>query len=134
MIDIKIIREKTDLVRQAVKNKNSKVDIDKLLSLDERRRHLQGELDQANSFRNVIAKASEGGKPSPDQIAQGKRYKEQASTLEDELGIMNNELRELLYQVPNIPTDDTPIGTSEVDNKIIREWGEKPAFEFTPKP
>ena len=130
MLDIKFIRKNPDVVKQVAKNKSVQVDVDKLLALDERRRHLQGELDQANSFRNAIAKASEGGKPTPDQIAEGKRYKEQASTLEDELGIMNNELRELLYQVPNIPTDDTPVGTSEEDNKIIREWGEKPAFDF----
>lgn len=134
MLDIKFIRNHPDVVKQAAKNKNITVDIDKLFVLDERRRHLQSELDQANTFRNAIAKATKGGKPTADQIAEGKKYKEQASALEEELRMMNDELRNLLYHVPNIPTDDTPIGTSEADNKIIREWGEKPVFDFEHKP
>ncbi len=133
MLDIKFIRKNPDIVKQAAKNKNVAVDVDKLLALDERRRHLQGELDQANSFRNAIAKASEGGKPSTDQIAEGKKYKAQAMELEHELQALSSTFQDLLYKVPNIPTDDTPIGTSEADNKIIKEWGEKPVFEFEPK-
>ena len=76
MLDIKFIRNNPDIVKLAAKNKNVAVDVDKLLALDERRRHLQGELDQVNSFRNALARASESGKPSPDQIAEGKKYKE----------------------------------------------------------
>lgn len=133
MLDIKFIRNNPDIVKAAAKNKNAKVDIDKLLALDERRRHVQGELDQANSFRNTLAKSIES-KPSPDQIAEGKKFKEQAGALEDELRITNDELRNLMYQVPNIPTDDTPIGVDESANQIVKEWGEKPSFDFEPKP
>lgn len=134
MLDIKFIRQHPEIVKQAAKNKNVAVDIDKLLALDERRRHVQGELDETNSFRNALAKASDGGKPSPDQIADGKKYKEQANALEEELRMMNEEFRNLLYQVPNIPTDDTPVGKGEEGNVVVREWGEKPAFDFDPKP
>ncbi|OGN29723.1 MAG: serine--tRNA ligase [Candidatus Yanofskybacteria bacterium RIFCSPLOWO2_01_FULL_49_25] len=134
MLDIKFIRNNPDIVKLAAKNKNVAVDVDKLLALDERRRHLQGELDQVNSFRNALARASESGKPSPDQIAEGKKYKEQAAELEKELQALSSELQNLLYKVPNIPTDDTPIGTSEAGNQIIKTWGEKPVFDFTPKP
>src|SRR3989344_5630208 len=134
MLDIKFIRNNPDIVKLAAKNKNVAVDVDKLLALDERRRHLQGELDQVNSFRNAHARASESGKPSPDQIAEGKKYKEQAAELEKELQALSSELQNLLYKVPNIPTDDTPIGTSEAGNQIIKTWGEKPVFDFTPKP
>src|SRR3989344_1577235 len=141
MLDIKFIRQNPDIVKQAAKHKNVVVDIDKLLTLDERRRHLQGELDQANSFRNAIAKASEGGKPGEDQIAEGKKYKEQAAELDREIKTVEEELQALLYKVPNIPTDDTPIGADETHNKIIKEWpadgkplagkGEKP-FKYKP--
>lgn len=134
MLDIKFIRENPNKVKEAVTNKRCDVDIDKLLVLDERRRHVQGELDQANSFRNAIANASKNSKPAPDQIAEGKKYKEQAGLLEEELRITNDELRNALYQVPNIPTDDTPIGPDESGNQIIKEWGEKPTFDFAPKP
>src|SRR3989338_8424859 len=124
MLDIKFIRQNPDIVKQAAKNKNVVVDVDKLLALDERRRHLQGELDQANSFRNAIAKASEGGKPTPDQIAEGKKYKEQSAELDHEIKTVELELQELLYKVPNIPTGDTPVGKSEEENQIIKTWGE----------
>lgn len=134
MLDIKFIRQNPDIVKKAAKDKNVTVDVDKLLALDERKRHLQGELDQANSFRNAIAQASEGNKPAPDQIAEGKKYKEQASELEKEVFIVEQELKELLYAVPNIPTEDTPVGPDETHNKIIKEWGEKQEFSFKPKP
>ncbi|MEK7615841.1 MAG: serine--tRNA ligase [Patescibacteria group bacterium] len=133
MLDIKFIRENPDIVKQAAKNKNVAVDIDKLLALDERRRHLQGELDQANSFRNAIADASKSGKPSPDQIAEGKKYKEQASTLEGELKIVETEFHELMLMVPQISDPSVPEGAKDDDNKEIRTWGEIPSFDFEPK-
>lgn len=134
MLDIKFIRQNPDIVKQAAKHKNSTVDIDKLLTLDERRRHLQGELDQANGFRNALADASKGGKPTPEQIAEGKKYKEQAGELERELKMVAEDLDVLMLQVPNIPTEDTPVGPDESGNQVIKTWGEKPSFDFTPKP
>ena len=133
MLDIKFIRQNPEVVKQAAKAKNVSVDVDKLLALDERRRQLQGEVDQTNSFRNAIAKASEGGKPTPDQIAQGKKYKEQAAELERELKAVETELNELLLMVPQIPDESVPVGTTDADNKEVRTWGEVPSFDFEPK-
>ncbi len=133
MLDIKFIRQNSDIVKKAAKDKRVEVDVDKIIALDERRRQIQGELDQANSFRNALADASKGGKPTEDQIAEGKKYKEQAGILEEALRITSDELRDELYKVPNIPTEDTPVGADESENQIVKSWGEKPVFDFTPK-
>lgn len=133
MLDIKYIRQNPELVKQAANNKNISVDVDKLLVLDERRRHVQGELDQANGFRKALARSSDGGKPTEEQIAEGKKYKEKALELERELNAVEEELQVLLYQLPNIPTVDTPVGRDETSNTTIRSWGEQPSFDFEPK-
>src|SRR3990167_446515 len=125
MLDIKFIRNNPDVVKQTAKNKNVVVDIDALLVLDEKRRELQGKADGLNKKKKEFAQARD--------VESGKKAKEQASTLEEELRITNDELRNLSYQVPNIATDDTPIGKDESENQVIREWGKKPAFDFKPK-
>src|SRR3989344_3047723 len=126
MLDIRFIRENPDIVKQAAKNKQVVVDVDKILELDESRRKIQGEIDELNHKKKEFAQARD--------IEGGKKAKEESAKLEDELRITNNELRELLYAVPNIPTDDTPIGESEKENKVIRQEGKKPEFDFEPKP
>ena len=126
MLDIRFIRENPEIVKQAAKNKGVEVDVDKILELDESRRKIQGEIDELNHKKKEFAQARD--------IEGGKKAKEESAKLEDELRITNNELRELLYAVPNIPTDDTPIGESEKENKVIRQEGKKPEFDFEPKP
>ena len=126
MLDIKFIRHNPNIVKQAAKNKGVEVDVDKILELDESRRKIQGEIDELNHKKKEFAQARD--------IEGGKKAKEESAKLEDELRITNNELRELLYAVPNIPTDDTPIGESEKENKVIRQEGKKPEFDFEPKP
>src|SRR3989344_7807326 len=126
MLDIKFIREHPDIVKRAAKNKNVKIDIDEILSFDERRRQLQGELDGLNHKKKEFAQARD--------IEGGKKLKEESAKLEHELQDLSSTLQELLYKVPNIPTDDTPVGTSEAENKVVKEWGTKPEFDFTPKP
>ena len=131
MLDIKFIRNNPDIVKQAAKNKNTEVDVDRLLKFDEKRRELQGKIDDINKERNLLSDVK--GKPSPDIIEKGKKLKDEHATMEAELKTVEPELQELLYKVPNIPTDDTPIGKSEEENQVIKEWGEKPTFDFKPK-
>lgn len=134
MLDIKIIREQTDKVKSAVRNKRSTVDIDALLAIDERRRKLQQESDELNRQRNVIAGIGKAGKPTAEQVTQAKIIKGRSAELEASLTQIENDYKTLMYQVPNIPTDDTPIGPDESGNQVIKEWGRKPDFAFIPKP
>lgn len=132
MLDIKYIRDNPEKVKKAAKDKNSAVDVDRLLELDEKRRLLQGKIDDLNRERNLLS--GQKGKPSAEIIEKGKKLKEEHARTEEELKLIEPELETLLLKVPNMPTEDTPIGRDESHNQVIREWGKKPEFDFTPKP
>lgn len=134
MLDIKFIREHADQVKAAATNKRSNVDIDALLAFDDKRRQLQKDSDELNRQRNALAASGKGGKPTPEQMAEAKTIKQRSVELEQTLAQVETEYKALMYQVPNIPTDDTPIGPDESGNQVVKEWGSKPAFTFTPKP
>ena len=133
MLDITFIREHPEQVKQAAEDKNVAVDIDQLLTLDGRRRELQQQLDGLAAQRNALAKEVPGGKPSAAQVAAGKELKQQAATVEQELGEIREQYTTLLKQVPNIPSDDTPRGADEAANQVLRQVGEQPEFDFSPK-
>jgi seryl-tRNA synthetase len=133
MLDIKFIRENSEVVKEAAKNKNVEVDIDRLLSLDSEVVSLRQALDDLRQKRNENAESMKGGKPSEDQIEGGKRIKEEIAELEAKLNPMEDEFLELMYKVPNIPEPEVPIGASEEENVVVAEFGEKPKFDFEPK-
>lgn len=129
MLDIKFIRQNPDVVKDAVKKKRLDFDVDKLLAVDERRRHVMQEFEQLKAEQNK--KSSE--KPEPIQIDKLKAIKEKIKVLRDELDLVEKEFNELLLKVPNIPSDDTPVGSDESGNKVLRQIGKLPKFDFQPK-
>lgn len=130
MLDIKFIRQNPELVKEAARKKGVKVDINQLLAVDERRRHILRELEQKRAEQN---KGSTGGPKSPAEIEKLKKLKEEIKLLEEELGHVEKDFEEILSKVPNIPSDDTPVGHDESGNKVVREWGKIPVFDFKPK-
>jgi len=129
MLDINFIRENKDLVKKAAENKLVKVDIDRLIVVDERRRKLQKELDDIGASRNQLSHGIKG-KPIPGQIEEGRKLKEKYSVLEEEFKKIDEEYSSLMEEVPNIPTADTPVGKSENENVILRKVGKVPEFGF----
>lgn len=134
MLDIKYIREHIAEIKAAILNKNSKVDLTALLNLDEKKRQLQTDVDELNRQRNVIATLGKPGKPTSEQMAEAKSIKQHCAELEQTLAQVDEEYKKLMYQVPNIPSADTPIGPDESGNQVVKEWGIKPTFNFAPKP
>lgn len=133
MLDIDFIRENRQTVQQAADNKNIDIHLDTLIETDETRRRLLQEIEDVRRERNEIAAKAKDGKPSDDDIARGKELKSMLNELEDEYTTVLNDYDLLLKQIPNIPTEDTPIGLQEEDNEVVYEWGEKPEFDFKPK-
>lgn len=133
MLDIKFIRENKGKVADAAKNKNIKIDLDELLELDDRKKELQSKIDELRAKRNELAKAAQGGKPSGEQIKEGKKLKEKISVLENEYNNKENEFLSLLCRLPNIYSEDTPVGPDESGNKILRKYKEPAKFDFAPK-
>ncbi len=133
MLDIKFIRENKEKIAEAARNKNIKLDVNLLLSVDDKRRALIQQIDELRSRRNVLAEQNKGGKPSTEQIEAGKKIKEEISAREADLSQTEGEYSDLMVQVPNIPSADTPIGHDEKDNVEVYHWGEPTKFDFAPK-
>lgn len=130
MIDIAFIRTNPDKVKEAAKNKNRSVDIDRILELDKRMRGLIQTSQKLREERNTIA----GRKPpTPEDISRGKELKEELKKIEEELGIVEGEYKNLMLYVPNVPLDEVPVGSDESGNKELKRWGEIPQFDFEPK-
>lgn len=133
MLDIKFIRENKEEIKTAIKNKNINLDLDKLLELDGRRRGVEAEIGELRAERNKLAAELKTGQPTPEQIAQGKKYKEQIAELEKKSAEINEEYLDLMVRVPAIPSPDTPIGRDERDNVEVYKWGQPTKFKFKPK-
>ncbi len=125
MLDIKFIKENKDLVAEAIKNKKRDVDLDELLRLSEERKVLHLKIDTLNQARNEAARTRD--------VENGTRLKKEAEGLEEDFKKIEKDYISLMLKVPNIYSPDTPIGEDESANKILREWGDKPKFDFKPK-
>jgi len=129
MLDIKFIRNNQEKVREAIKNKKVDLDLDKLLATDERRRHLLSESESLKAEQNKRSK----GPQSPVDLEDLKALKEKIKLIENELKSVEEEYERLMMMVPNIPTEDTPVGKDESGNKVLRQWGKIKDFDFKPK-
>jgi seryl-tRNA synthetase len=135
MIDIKIIRENPDLVRQAVKDRHDNAPLDEIIVLDERYRMSLQQVETLRAKRNEVSKQISKMKEKPAElISEMRQVGEQINSLEADLARMSAELEEFLLRLPNIPDHSVPVGKDAAENKNIRTWGEPQSFSFTPLP
>lgn len=132
MLDIKYIRENSDLIKKAAADKLINVDIDRVLELDKIIRGINGNLDALKEKRNKLSKeipnlSSEERNAS---IAEVKDLKEEISKLEEEISPLKEEYTNLMYCVPGVPLEDVPIGKTDEDNVEIKRVGDIPTFDF----
>jgi len=114
MIDIKLLRENPEKVKKACVNKGAKIDIDKILESDKRRRELIQEIENYKAEQKRLGK---------DQIEKAKELKNKIKGLEPELEKTELNFNILFSQIPNLPLDDVPIGSNETGNKVIKIVG-----------
>ena len=139
MLDIQYIRDNAQLVKTACENKqlDSSI-IDQLLVVDKKRRELQKQVDDLRKHSNDHARLIKeavfaGNKPTPEQIETGKKIKVQIQEIEPDLNVAEEEFEKLMYQIPNVPAEDVPIGKDESGNTVERQVGKKLQFDFEPK-
>ncbi len=129
MLSLDFIRNNTQKVIDAAKNKNREIDIDRVLQLDDKRKEIITKIQMLRQERNTISKK----KPDETAIARGKQLKDELKTIEDDLAATEQELDKLVAQIPNVPLDGVPIGKDAAGNKEIKTWGAVRQFSFTPK-
>jgi seryl-tRNA synthetase len=133
MLSLQFIRENPDIVRAAIVNKSVKIDFDAFLALDEKKKTMQQEVETLRAKRNELSASMGKGKPDPALLEEAKKLKEELQTLEKEYETLETEHLTELKKIPNIPTDDTPIGHTEEENAVVLEWWKIPEFSFTPR-
>ncbi len=132
MLDIKFIREQSDLVKDAIIKKAIDLDLDKLLELDAKVSAHKRKTEDVQAESNRIAKDIPKAAPEAraELVQRGKDLKTQLSTLEPELRAFEDELKTMMYGVPQIPWNGAPVGPDESFNQEIQKFGTPREFDF----
>ncbi|MGA2671522.1 MAG: serine--tRNA ligase [Dehalococcoidia bacterium] len=139
MLDIKLIREKPELVRQALEKRgyglDSIVAFDRILGIDSRYRSLLRQTEELRAKHNEASKQLSRSQERPPQlIAQMRQLGEQISSLQQQTKEAKTNLDSLLLELPNIPHPSVPLGKGADDNVVVRTWGKPGEFPFKPLP
>ena len=137
MLDINIIREQPEVVRQALANRQMEVaPVEQVLELDRRRRLTLQETESLKAQRNVVSKEIGKAKDPAERqekIAAMREVGERISRLDEALRNIEDELNAILAGIPNLPDAHTPIGKDDSENVVLRGVGEIPEYDFEPK-
>jgi len=138
MLEIKYIRENSDLVDKALKARGNDLDLDSLLEVDSERRRLLQEVEDLRNLRNrvseEIGRQKKAKKDVEGLITQMKEVASRIKKLDKLLEEKEASLNEYLFSMPNIPHPSVPVGRDETENPAIRTWGDILEFDFKPVP
>ncbi|MFP4226993.1 MAG: serine--tRNA ligase [Desulfobacterales bacterium] len=134
MLEIKYVRQNLSEVSEALQKRGDAADLDTFKSADERRREILSEMEALRHRRNVvsdeIAKKKKNGEDAEDQVVEMREVSGRIKTMEQELADCENTLNEILIRIPNIPEASVPVGEDDTQNRLVREEGERPDFDF----
>ncbi len=140
MLDIRIIREKPEWVKERLRTRGEDYPIDELLSLDKKRREL---IQRVENLRHIRRERSEkiGRLKKEGREDEARALSEEVKALGEELKVLEDSLKKIeeelefkLSLIPNIPHESVPIGKDDTENVVIKRWGDLPEFDFEPKP
>ncbi|WP_297056453.1 serine--tRNA ligase [Thermosulfurimonas sp.] len=138
MLDLKVLRERPQWVKQRLATRGGDYPIERILDLDTRRRHLIAELDRLRHERKTlseeIGRLKRQGQDPEDLVSRVKLLGERIKALEGELREVEGEQKRLLLELPNLPHESVPVGEDEKDNQVVKRWGDLPQFDFKPRP
>jgi seryl-tRNA synthetase len=138
MLDLKFIREHTELVKQGIKAKREVDNVDKILLLDEQRRAFIQEGETLKAKRNdvsaKIGQVKKSGGDASSAITEMNEVKSRIQAIDEELKVVQEQVEALLLTVPNVPHSSVPVGATPGENKEVSVWGEKLSVDFELKP
>lgn len=139
MLDIKLIRENPQKVKDAMKTRNKDMDalVDEILEIDAKVRELTQKADALKAEQNAASKdipriKKEGGDIS-EIMTRMNAIKEEVKVLDAEKAELAAKQKTMMYEFPNVPSETTPIGKDDSENVEIRRWGEPRKFDFEAK-
>ena len=130
MLNINKIRDNKEEVKKALlkRLKEGEFNLEKIISLDNNRKHLISEVELLKAERNKNSKT----KPTPEIIEKMKTIGNEIQRLDGEIKMIEQTLKNILSELPNITADDVVAGGKE-NNKVLKQFGKKPKFSFRPK-
>jgi seryl-tRNA synthetase len=138
MISINDIRSKPEKIKDALRSKGYNGSINDIIAIDENFRKLIHKIEtlraQKNNVSEEVAEAKRTGEDTQNKIKEMRTLGDEIKSLEISSNELKLKLISNLEEIPNIPDSSVPIGIDENDNVIVREWGEKPIFNFKEKP
>ncbi len=137
MLDQRFVRNNPETVKQAVANKNERVDVDRFIDLDARRRELlqtsESLKQQRNTVSDEIARMKRGGEDASGRIEAMREVSSRIREIDGDLSEIQDRSQDILVRLPNIPHPSVPVGADESANAEVRRWGATPAVEFERK-
>ena len=137
MLDLKLIRENPDRIRQALKNRNYPFDLDAFLAQDVLWRKKSADLDDLRHAKRVasgeVARLKREGKNAEQTLADLKKESDREKTLAAQTAQLQREVEQAAFLIPNIPHSSVPVGPDSRSNRVIRAWGEPRKFSFQPR-
>lgn len=140
MLDIKLIKENPDFVKERLltRNKDYSADIDRLLECDAARRTLIADTEAQKAKQNTVSRQipalKKEGKETAPIFAEMKELSDRVKTDTDKITGLDAEIERILLFIPNLPHESVPVGKDDTANVEIRRWGEKCIFGFKPVP
>jgi seryl-tRNA synthetase len=138
MLDWKWVRENRVKVEEALRNRNTDFDLDELFILDDRRRALQQEADALKQKRNEESKKigflKKEGKDTHEIMKSVQDIADQIKVIDEQLKTTEDQWKEKLLWIPNVPQPGVPVGHDESNNVEVKKWGTPRVFDFEPRP
>ena len=134
MLDPHLIRNELNSIAKALDKRGVSIDTNKIQKIEDKRKAIQIKTEKLQADRNLISKEigemKAKGEDTDNLLEKVTSIKNQLEKNEEELTAIQQELNELIIVIPNIPHESVPVGSTDKDNQPIREWGEKPSFDF----
>lgn len=137
VLDLKFVRNNPDLVKEALENRGSKIDLELFLEQEDFRRKILVQVESLKNRRNKVSeevgKLKQAGQDAEQLVQEMRTVNQEIKQFENKLTEIEQNMTGYLYEIPNIPHSSVPIGTDESQNTTVRTWGEPRNFTFTPK-
>lgn len=139
MLDLKFIRENPEKVKDALQKRGYEINFDEFLSLEDKRLSLLREIENKRAIRNYVSQEIANLKKSHTDssevetlIQRMRQLGEELSEMEKKLKQLEDQIRQFILYIPNIPHNTVPVGKDETENVEVRKWGSPPEFDFEP--